>query len=249
MVRARKNTKVVEEQVEVVSEREILNASSPQEVIELVTKLTSTTQDKIFAEYRAKAEAQLAESNRLVQELTAEVAAKQAVIDSLKNGVVQTPGHSQQQNLYISPIRRRKGANSKQGVVDEKSQLITQEELTKELETIGITLDMLELLTGLRITNYEEDSTRFHFDITQASTTGSSGEELTFSYRLFIAKDFKDTAEISYLPMTSSDNEHIDKLKEVLPEYFWGNLSFPYNTLSQFYTKINRALIKGAKSA
>ncbi|CAH2353193.1 hypothetical protein CLIB1423_09S04874 [[Candida] railenensis] len=254
----------------VITEKDIFNASSStQELVSLINTLTSTSQDKLFDDYRAKTQMQLDESYRIIEELNQEIAAKNEIIERLKVSssksalnLDQTPSKQPQssQNLYKSPIRRKKTTD----VAD----LITQDQLSKELDTIGITLDMLELLTGLRITNYEEDDNKFYFDISQSSTAESSdekkkkngasappapasGNSLTIVYRLVIAKEFDSTAEINYVPTflkEGSDDDHIERLKDILPEYFCDNLSFPYNTLSQFYTKINRALNKGVKA-
>lgn len=255
----------------VITEKDIFNAStSTQELVLLINTLTSTSQDKLFEDYRAKTQTQLDESYRIIEELNQEIAAKNEIIERLKVSssskvalnVDQTPSKQPQssQNLYKSPIRRKKTTD----VAD----LITQDQLSKELDTIGITLDMLELLTGLRITNYEEDDNKFYFDILQSSTAESSdekkkkngasappapasGNSLTIVYRLVISKDFDSTAEINYVPTflkEGGDDDHIERLKDILPEYFCDNLSFPYNTLSQFYTKINRALNKGVKA-
>ena len=47
---------------------------------------------------------------------------------------------------------------------------------------------------------------------------------------------------------TMDSKRNAKMLLDLLPDYFCDNLTFPYNTLSQFYTKMNRALNKGAKS-
>lgn len=229
-----------------ITESDIISSSSPQQLVDIINKLTSTTQDEIFLSYKTQMEAQLAESHKIINELQQDIIAKNTIIDSLQvnnknNATSQTPSRASQ-NVYKSPIRRKKNEST-----------ITQDQLSKELETIGITLDMLELLTGLRIVNYEEDDVKFHFDITQTSTAeavseGTTPNGLTINYRLIISKEFKSTAEINYVPtFLKDDDENSEKLREILPEYFCDNLTFPYNTLSQFYTKINRALNKGVK--
>lgn len=250
-----------------ITEQDILSAQNNNDLMKIIHTLTNTKQDEIFTNYKKKSEVQLQQKNQLINDMQQELNNKQKIIDKLleeksDNGLLQTPmkkARSEPQNMYVSPIRRKKTAKQEQEVIN-------QDQLSKELETIGITLDMLELLTGLRIINYEEDDAKFHFDLKQTSTN-ASGTELTIDYRLIISKEFTSTAEINYVPTflneledNDSESDDIDvddetmdskrnakMLLDLLPDYFCDNLTFPYNTLSQFYTKMNRALNKGAK--
>lgn len=251
-----------------ITEQDILSAQNNNDLMKIIHSLTNTKQDEIFAEYKNKTEIQLQENDRLINNLQEELNNQQKIIDKLMaeksdNILLQTPmkAKSQSQKMYVSPIRRKKTSKQEQ-------EEINQDQLSKELETIGITLDMLELLTGLRIVHYEEDDSKFYFDVKQGSTNGN-GSEVTMGYRLIIAKEFTSTAEINYVPTfinSLSDQDSDDDtnrlyegsinerernsrmLLDILPEYFCDNLTFPYNTLSQFYTKINRALNKGSKA-
>ena len=251
-----------------ITEQDILSAQNNNDLMKIIHTLTNTKQDEIFTNYKKKSELQLQQKNQLINDMQQELNNKQKIIDKLleekpDTGLLQTPmkkARSEPQNMYVSPIRRKKTAKQEQEVIN-------QDQLTKELETIGITLDMLELLTGLRIIHYEEDDSKFHFDLKQTSTNGS-GTELTIDYRLIISKEFTSTAEINYVPTflnalednysetddIDADDETMDSkrnsqmLLDLLPDYFCDNLTFPYNTLSQFYTKMNRALNKGAKN-
>ena len=251
-----------------ITEQDILSVQNNNDLMKIIHTLTNTKQDEIFTNYKKKSELQLQQKNQLINDMQQELNNKQKIIDKLleekpDNSLLQTPmkkARNEPQNMYVSPIRRKKTAKQEQEVIN-------QDQLSKELETIGITLDMLELLTGLRIINYEEDDAKFHFDLKQTSTNGS-GTELTIDYRLIISKEFTSTAEINYVPtflneLEDNDSEADDidvddetmgpkrnakMLLDLLPDYFCDNLTFPYNTLSQFYTKMNRALNKGAKS-
>jgi len=251
-----------------ITEQDILSAQNNNDLMKIIHALTNTKQDEIFTNYKKKTELQLQQKNLLINDMQQELNNKQKIIDKLLeekpgNDLLQTPmkkPRANTQNMYVSPIRRKKTAKQEQEVIN-------QDQLSKELETIGITLDMLELLTGLRIINYEEDDSKFHFDLKQTSTNGS-GTELTIDYKLIISKEFTSTAEINYVPTflnelgdNDSEADDIDvdvhiidakrnakMLLNLLPDYFCDNLTFPYNTLSQFYTKMNRALNKGAKS-
>lgn len=248
-----------------VTEKDILAAQNSNDLMKIIESLTNTNQDELFNRYKEKTEVQLQQNSLLINELQEELQNKQEIIDSLlqqKPGDValETPmkAKNKPQNMYVSPIRKKKTSNLEPGVIH-------HDQLSKELETIGITLDMLELLTGVRIINYEEDESKFHFDVKQTSTNGDN-TELSIEYRLIIAKEFTSTAEINYVPTflkdindSYSDDIDVDDdssdpksnpklLMQLLPDYFCDSLTFPYNTLSQFYTKMNRALNKGAKS-
>lgn len=244
-----------------LEESDVLKIQNNEELIDLINRLTNSTQDELFNDYKRKTEQQLKQSEQLVQEMNEELDRRQKIIDDLqrKSATKPTAGTPVKDNRdktedirYMSPIRRK--TDPKLGIDNR----ISKGELAKELENIGITLDMLELLTGLRIINYEEDENLFHFDIRQSSTRGT-GDEITILYKLIIAKDFSDSAEINYVPTfldaldESEDSMEVDEFKtrenaelliKILPDYFCDKLTFPYNTLSQFYTKMNRSLTK-----
>lgn len=246
-----------------ITEDDILSAVSPTEVVKLINSLTTTAQDEIFSRFRTKAEAQAEHNQKLILELTRqldnlqlEVASKQAEIDQLQLAVgnqthikSNTPIKSNQ--TFASPIRRKTLGFEDADVGNE----IPADQLSRELELVGITLDILELLTGLRVANYEEDATSFYFDITQSSTNAGEEEEedkLTVEYRLTIRKDTAHAADISYEPIFLDAADAAGKLRarvltSILPEYFCDNLMFPYNTLAQFYAKMGRALNKGKR--
>lgn len=246
-----------------ITEDDILSAVSPQEVVKLINTLTTTSQDENFAKYRRTAEAQQQHDEKLIRDLTKkleraelELLEKQEEIEHLhqlqsKTSAI-TPVKPVVQPKYVLPIRRKKGASSTE------NDGISADQLSRELESIGITLDILELLTGLRIINYEEDGTSFYFDVTQSSTNAVEDEEdtrLTVNYRLIIRKDLAYAADISYVPTfledlssgTAAAKQRTRHLTSILPEYFCDNLMFPYSTLAQFYGKMGRALNKGAE--
>ena len=247
-----------------ITEDDILSAVSPQAVAKLINTLTSTSQDQLFTKFKTKAEAQIEHDQLLIRDLSKqldkaqqELVNKQEEIELLEIKLqsaapTNTPVKQTLQQKYVSPIRRKTGQN-----LDENDGL-SADQLSRELELIGITLDILELLTGLRIINYEEDSSSFYFDITQSSTNATEDDDdnrLTVNYRLIIRKDTAHAADISYVP-TFLDNidagnaaakQRTRHLTNILPEYFCDNLMFPYNTLAQFYAKMGRALNKGVE--
>ncbi|ODV79535.1 uncharacterized protein CANTADRAFT_25507 [Suhomyces tanzawaensis NRRL Y-17324] len=271
----------------IVTEQDIIKSNNSQELVEFINSLVNTKQDEVFTKYQQKVQSQLESDHELIEELNSTVIEKQAIIDNLikeleeakkvkypkllsTNSTVldinDTNGTKDQ--VYQSPIRKKKVKRiDGMDTEESSSHLINQDQLSKELENIGFTLDMLELLTGLRITNFQEDGTRYYFDVKQTSTSSNSSTESIFiNYRLVISKTFESTAEINYIPtflealeddFEQDEDDSIleidlirnaNYLKRILPEYLCENLSFPYNTLSQFYGKVNRALNKRARN-
>lgn len=245
-----------------ISEEDILTARSGNELIGIIQQLTNTKQDELFKAYKKEAEKKLEQYKSTIKDLEKELERKQEIINKSANtssdAFLETPlKNKKNPTMYVSPIRKRKSS-------EQDSSLISQDQLSKELETIGVTLDMLELLTGLRIVNFEEDKSKLHFDVKQTSTSGDDSE-ISVGYRLVIGKNFTSTAEINYIPsflealdeasdesMNMSDDgtrSNARILTKILPDYFCDSLTFPYNTLSQFYSKMNRALNKASKSS
>ncbi|KAK6461354.1 chromosome segregation protein Csm1/Pcs1-domain-containing protein [Scheffersomyces coipomensis] len=252
----------------IISEEDVLESNRNHDLVEFINSLVNTKRDDLFTNYQAKAQSQIKNDHELIKQLNEEVSEKQSTIDKLLNEIEQLklsenkpiPNPKLEQVVndveYLSPIRSRKHK-----IVD----MIDQQSIKKEFEDIGFTLDMLELLTGLRIVNFTEDDDKYYFDVKQ--TTSNSSDVVYISYRLIVSKTFESTAEIEYIPtfledLDSEEDEYADDdddnvrlganenaryLKKMLPDYLCENLSFPYNTLSQFYAKVNRALHKGSK--
>lgn len=119
------------------------------------------------------------------------------------------------------------------------------------IEKKEIITDMLESICGLSISEVDEsDPNNLIFDCTQS---GINGE---ISYKLSLCRTddqnklngeavddddelFSDSGVIMvYTPLFEST----DDLKQILPEYFFESLTFPVETLPQFYQKLSRAL-------
>lgn len=229
----------------IISEDDIASITDNQDLAHLVNSLVNTTQDELFSKYKAKVQAQMQADHKLIQELYAQLEQRDKPLMSSK------PDLSYQSPLsdltFQSPIRKKRKTDSN---------AISQHQMTKELENIGFTLDMLELLTGVRVLNFQEDDHRYYFDVKQLS-----GDH-HINYRLVVSKTFETTAEIHYVPtflealeegyepdpdesmVLSEIVANAQHLKNLLPDYLCENLSFPYNTLAQFYGKVSRALGK-----
>lgn len=239
-----------------VTENDILAASTPQALMKLINSLVTTQQDAIFDKYRLTSRLQMNHDSLVISGLREELRHKQATIDALQAQIIEnggvnadvssisvvssTPRRQGTRELYQSPIRQKSS-----------SLMLQQEDLANELKTIGITLDMQELLTGVRITNYEDDRDKFYFDVKQTSTNiDNDVDAVSVMYRLVIKKKFEQTAEVTYIPsfLREAKNDDARRVSFHLPDYLKDNLIFPYNTLLQFYAKMSKALNKSAKA-
>ncbi|KAK7681156.1 hypothetical protein QCA50_015771 [Cerrena zonata] len=241
-----------------ITEAEIVKSKDVKGLIAIMNSLVNNEQDEIYNKFKKQNEEVISKDEEIIREMSEKIEQQQETIEQLigmipkkdsNESILQlneTPLKGKKlgeeypdlsynntaQTTYESPIRKKKNITNQ---FTNEPELINEDQLNKELKTISIILDMLELLTGLRIVNYEEDESKFYFDVKQ--------------------KDFEIAAEVNYLPTFLNDLEDEDeerrinskKLLEVLPDYFCDNLTFPYNTLSQFYSKMNKALNKSVK--
>ncbi|EGW33657.1 uncharacterized protein SPAPADRAFT_133618 [Spathaspora passalidarum NRRL Y-27907] len=237
---SRPSSKRAKGPISIITEQDILTTTDSEDLIELINDLTNTKQDEIFTKYQTKMQSQLENDHMLIQELQLELRRKNDTIDKLLDEISQLKqSQSGEAELtFESPIRKRQPMND-----------IT---LTKELENISITLDMIELLAGVRVVNFQEDDSMLYFDVKQSSPP------LFITYQLIISKEFEATAQVNYVPtfLDALENEfdHGDDevdivenarfLKRILPDYLCEKLLFPIDTLAQFYSKVGRALHK-----
>lgn len=220
-----------------ITEKDIINAQSKQQLIGFINELTTSKSDQVFDEYKKKVSEQLSNNAILIEQLNTELGRKQTMIDnlieenlSLKrsfNGGLPSADSNQS---FESPIRRKQQSN-----------IINHNQLEKELEDIGTFLDLIELLTGIVLIDCFEQDSKYHFDIQQTS----SNKTIEMNYRLIVDTSFKENIDIDYIPtFMESKNKNLVKLQSILPEYLCENLSFSLSTLGQFYSKVNKAINK-----
>ncbi|CAH6718953.1 hypothetical protein CLIB1444_01S18184 [[Candida] jaroonii] len=214
-----------------ITETEILKSSN-EELIDIINDLTNTHQDEIFQQYKTTNEQRVASLEQQIDDLKTQLQQKDDLIDSLRDNNVlpSSRPNSTSDNLYISPIRKNKKV---------QDEVIHEDEVQKEFTTIGIVIEMFELLTSIKITDCSEDDDKLYFDILQSSISDKY-EKLTIEYRIIIMKKLT-VSEVEYIPlfMTHENNE---KIIEILPDYLCDKLTFPHHSLSQFCSKITRAL-------
>ncbi|KAI3407017.2 CSM1 [Candida oxycetoniae] len=199
---------------------QVLSATNVDSLVDLINENVHTNADVIHSKYRDTVEEQMAEDHKLIQQLREE------------NAKLNEQLSESSMAEYTSPIRKKK---------------IKQDDFEKEREHICFTLDLLELLTGIKVTNFEESPTQYTFDIKQTS----SNKEVFIEYSLILSK--VDSSQINYVPTFIEDDgygrdtEYKNNRKhliKILPDYLCEYLSFPFNTLAQFYSKVNKAINK-----
>ena len=245
----------------IITEHDIIQCNNNEDLIELINQLTNTEQDLIFNKYKTKQLEQLENDHYLIKQLQFELKQKELRIESLLQDIDELRANQQQQlaGSYESPIRKRQRNDQ---------HIIKQDQFANELENIGFTLDMIELLTGIKVIHFEEDEFKLYFHIKQSSSSSTSSstsslpnEGVFINYQLILSKDTEgslNSSQINYIPSWLdylnqeyySDEyefkliENSKYLKTILPEYLCENLSFPFNTLSQFYNKVSKAINK-----
>ena len=94
-------------------------------------------------------------------------------------------------------------------------------------------------IDGVKVINFENTSDEYIFDIKQSSSVKLG---LTMHYQLVLASaqpgnqlhsDVLDALEGEEV----EDYENAKILQKILPDYLCENLSFPFDTLAQFYGK------------
>ena len=238
-----------------ITEQDIVLATSSNDLLGYINTLVGSDAEAHLREYKRTAELQIENDASLIRQLKTELQRKQDLIDTLTRQVLrlQDNGSASSRDAHATPQKRLAGEMYQLPIRTSSAStlMISLEDLALELKTIGVTLDMLELLTGVRITNYEEDKDKFHFEVKQSSTNGEDDPStITVEYKLVIKKLFEQSAEVNYIPtfLKEVPTSVKNRLRKNLPDYLQDSLVFPYNTLSQFYAKMNRALNKSAKS-
>lgn len=110
----------------------------------------------------------------------------------------------------------------------------------KQVENFEIVKDLFEHLCGVRVHKSYEDDTGLWFDASQGSKNG------IMDYKLgFIRSDSSPGTEVIYVPLLKQrSSEELRTLQKQIPGYMFDTLSFPLESLFQFYSKMARSLGK-----
>lgn len=86
-----------------------------------------------------------------------------------------------------------------------------------------------------------EDDTGLWFNISQRNDS----QTLTIDYKIGFVKNNDNETEIIYIPILKKiKSDELVLLQKVLPDYMFETLSFPMQSINQFYNKMNKCLNK-----
>lgn len=203
----------------------VVNCELTEELKAILHSLVHTELDEVHEQYKQAVRKQLDHDRKLIAELTEENARLQAQI--------------------LLPPLRQEGLQSP--IKKKTPQLITTtDDFRQELREISHTLDLIELMTGISVTDFSERDGSYYFDVEQFGNAlvGPTALRLKMDYQLIIKlEQTGSNDEIIYHPLFLDDvTENTEQLKQILPDYLLETLNFPISTLGQFYTKVARAL-------
>ncbi|KAG7881262.1 hypothetical protein KL938_003392 [Ogataea parapolymorpha] len=215
----------------------------------ILNDLTTSKTERMFQEYKKLSERKQQTSETLINNLTKENQKLRTSIkslqvnkqnsketDLLKRQIESLKRENTRLSSEIESLSAKRGSNQSQ--IDNA---------VAELDLMGTKLEITELLTGLTCQEYIEDSENMIFKMKQ------QGETCFLIYQLLISKT--GAGEIVYIPILKHEEsqsgserkewtENLNKLEKVLPDYLLDNLTFPSNTLYNFYNKLGRSLNK-----
>lgn len=215
--------------------------------------LTNISQDlsrkseKNFQEYKKQAEKRTRTAETLISNLTKENSELKAQLKSLRGDrrPRDIDGLQRQVEVLKKQVEHAKEIEEK---VEAENQHLEKEfdQAVGEMDLFTTKQEMIELLTGVSCVSYDENKTSITFRMRHL------GEESTLFYELIIGKsslgeliyrpEFDQPAE--WKPEDGDWHHNVNVLKQVLPEYLTDNLTFPSNTLRNFYAKVSKSLSK-----
>lgn len=211
-----------------------------------------STPAAIFDGYRRLAEARIQAADALVSELMAEVerlSGIEAEAAALRDRVAVL-------EAQVALLETKPDASVFQLPIKPKTLLVLRRDLELELEQIGVIFDMLEVITGLRIHNLADGALTMTFECSQMALEPQDEQPFTWDYRLVVQKgadgdivyepevDGEQLAALAQGDLDPADRVRVERMRRVLPDYFQDSLSFPYNTLPQFFSNLGKALTK-----
>lgn len=117
-----------------------------------------------------------------------------------------------------------------------------KQENESHLDNLNIIKDFFAHLCNVTIHKFPiEDDTGLWFNISQRNDSHS----LTIDYKIGFVKNNVNKTEIIYIPILKKINsDQLIVLQKVLPDYMFETLSFPMESINQFYNKMNKCLNK-----
>ncbi|ANZ74794.1 BA75_01074T0 [Komagataella pastoris] len=196
---------------------------------EILNDLTTDKTEEIFNTYKLMAEQRMRKSDNLVQSLTQQ-------IKDLNNQLEEGPFALQQLEDENEKLRRELQSLKNQSFDDSSNE---------QLANIQVIFDMFELMTGISCTDFEETNEQIVFTIRQSSI-----DSTFLMYKLSINKNTsRHIGEIEYHPIFNEELQpDFELVKSRLPDYLKDDLTFPYNTLRNFFSKVSRSLSMSKKT-
>ncbi|RKP31315.1 hypothetical protein METBISCDRAFT_22491 [Metschnikowia bicuspidata] len=123
-------------------------------------------------------------------------------------------------------------------------------------------VDMLQLLTGVRFVKFRQDEHQYYLDAKQTSTENGVdvSNPAAVLYRIVIPKDYEVTDDVLYIPQfihsldakATEEEQKIRKelateISELIPEVMCQNMRIPFTKLLQVYDRMALALRKTGK--
>lgn len=211
---------------------------------------------KAFEEFKSQLLQQRDADHALIEELSSQLAALQQLVAArdkrileLEEQVDSANRTSSSSHAYESPIRKQKHSLPTPSPSSAPS---TDDPVAREFEYISYSLDMVEIMTGVRVRNFVEEDDKFFFEVRQRSSDPAHSATHA-DYVLIIEKSAGRDTEICYIPAfmdqaetgTPLEQDNSRLLQQLLPDYFCGPLNFAYSSLPRFYARMGRALCRG----
>ncbi|KAH3687316.1 hypothetical protein WICPIJ_001699 [Wickerhamomyces pijperi] len=208
----------------------------------IIDELKLTHSEKLFKELQAKTENLQTKSDEAIRSLTTDIEDLKAENLALKEKLASL---SSTPDIPSRPITAASfdGSTPTQGT-PQQTRNNRANSITTASETddyIEMNIDMTEQITGHRIIQSTETKDEIIFRCLQ---TGSAGE---WRYTLIVDKD-GDSDDMLYIPgfQHGESNVEEERLRSVLPEYFFEQMKFPMGSLKEMYSKLNKYINKAS---
>ena len=151
--------------------------------------------------------------------------------------------------------------SAKQNTIDTLFHRIHLAKMKHKLHVLA-SVDMLQLLTGVRFVKFRQDEHQYYLDAKQTSTENGVdvSNPAAVLYRIVIPIDYEVTDDVLYIPLfihsldakATEEEQKIRKelateVSELIPEVMCQNMRIPFTKLLQVYDRMALALRKTGK--
>ncbi|GMF06120.1 unnamed protein product [[Candida] boidinii] len=211
----------------------------------ILTELTNTKSERMLIEFKKTAEKRFNTSDKLISNLTKEITYLKTQLSNQKR---EKSNESAEINKLKSEneslLEKIESLNSNNEVfkIEIEKNLNLNENIIKEKNLNNTKFEIIELLTGLTCIEFHENQENLSFKLKQ------TGDSCILYYQLLISKN--GSSDIVYIPDLDNtkdiedSSKNKENLKTYLPDYLLDNLTFPANTLNNFFSKLSRSLNK-----